>query len=139
MFTTEYVALANDCTLLAPVIPEVLGNGFTVTLILAVVVLYWVVSVGVKVTLWEDVPTLGVVEEVVHVNVPDTFAPAALVAAVLVEPDGVNVELASELPKQIALAVGEFVITGVCLVTVSDVLLSTGEAEMFRLTLPPYW
>ena len=67
-----------------------------------------IVSFGVNVTLWLEVPVLGVVPGVVKEKVPATLA----------DPPE-RVELAKVCPKIIALAVGADVIDGVALETVT--------------------
>ena len=66
------------------------------------------VSVGVKVTLWLEVPTPGAKEESVQAKLPATLAEPPL-----------RLELAKVCPKVMAEAVGTAVIDGVALLTVT--------------------
>ena len=78
------------------------------TLTCPVTTLYWVVFVGVKVTLSDGNPALGAVPGAVQAKVPGTEA---------VPP--VKVDEASVCPKVMALAVGHADTVGVALFTVT--------------------
>ena len=80
----------------------------TVTLTDVVAILLFAVLLGVNVTLWFEVPVLGVALGVVKAKPPATLA----------EPPE-RVELAKVCPKVIALPVGTDVIDGVALETVT--------------------
>jgi hypothetical protein len=73
------------------------------------------VSAGVKVTLWEEVPALGVVAGVVNAKLPATLAVPPL-----------RVLLDKVCPYVIAPAVGSAPIAGVALSTVTLTVVVTG-------------